>query len=404
MSVLQFVSGQYEEAHASACTAQKSADAIAGSGRRGLLARALGLQATSLGLAGRLAEARPAADLALPHAEAYGDQELLVNILSVLREHARRSGRLAEAASTGQRALRLAEHAGDPTAVAFERANLAELHLLLMEFDAAREHAEAAVRDTGERDEWCTPYTLAALARVRVRTGEPGSSQLLARAAEVAAAQADRQAMHEVRTAQAELLIREGRPEETLPLLADGTGPGAAHLRAWAELLSGHPDLAAHRAAAETGPRGTHRRTPRGDGGPRGARRRTHGPGAGTGSRGGVRQIRSPLRRTPLPGRRTQGRAGPRSALRLMAASARRAASTRHRHLRALSAAGEHRAGRGTVTGVTHLASSRSARRVAAPLLRGVRGGGEIERRRPCRVRLGAHPDERQEAPCWKPW
>ncbi|MGW8885569.1 ATP-binding protein [Streptomyces sp. NPDC055749] len=251
--LLQFVIGRYEEAHASACTAQLAADAIPGSGRRGLLARALGLQATSLGLAGRLTEARPAADLALPHAEAYGDQELLVTILSVLREHARRSGRLAEAVSTGQRALRLAEHTGDPTAVAFERANLAELHLLLMEFDAAREHAEAAVRETGERDEWCTPYALAALARVRVRTGEAGAPELLARAGEVAGAQADRQAMHEVRTADAELLLRDGRPSETLTLLADDSGPGAAHLVAWAELLSGAPERAANRAAEETG-------------------------------------------------------------------------------------------------------------------------------------------------------
>jgi hypothetical protein len=36
--------------------------------------------------------------------------------------------------ASGHRALRLAEHTGDPTAVAFERANLAELHLLLREF------------------------------------------------------------------------------------------------------------------------------------------------------------------------------------------------------------------------------------------------------------------------------
>lgn len=250
--MLQFVIGRYEEAHASACTAQLAADAIPGSGRRGLLARALGLQATSLGLAGRLAEARPAADLALPHAEAYGDQELLVTILSVLREHARRSGRLAEAVATGQRALRLAEHTGDPTAVAFERANLAELHLLLMEFDAAREHAEAAVRETGERDEWCTPYALAALARVRVRTGEAGAFELLARARQVAGAQADQQAMHEVRTAHAELLVRDGRPTETLSLLANDTGPGAAHLVAWAELLTGRSERAAARAAEET--------------------------------------------------------------------------------------------------------------------------------------------------------
>lgn len=250
--MLQFMAGRYEEAHASARTAQLAADAIPGSGRRGLLARALGLQATSLGLAGRLDEARPAAELALPHAEAYGDQALLVTVLSVLREQDRRSGRLAEAVSTGQRALQLAERAGDPTAVAFERANLAELHLLLMEFDAARDHAEGAVRETGERDEWCTPYALAALARVRFRTGEAGASALLTRAADVAGAQADRQALHEVRTAWAELLVHEGRPEEALTLLADDPGPGSAHLVAWAELLAGRPERAERLAREET--------------------------------------------------------------------------------------------------------------------------------------------------------
>lgn len=35
-------------------------------------------------------------------------------------------------------------------------------------------------------------------------------------------------------------------------MLADDTGPGAAHLVAWADLLSGHLDRAAHRAAEET--------------------------------------------------------------------------------------------------------------------------------------------------------
>lgn len=250
-AVLKFVTGRYEEAHLSACTAQAAADAVPGSGRRGLLARALGMQATSLGLGGRLAEARPAADLALPHAEAYGDQELLVTILSVQREHARRSGRLAEAVSTGQRALRLAERTGDPTAVAFERANLAELHLLLREFTEAADHARDAVRETGERSEWCTPYALAALARVLVRTGEPGAAELLTRAGEVAEAQGDQQAVHEVRTAEAEMLVHDGRPAEALALLAHGSGPGAAHLTAWAELASGRPEHAARHAAWE---------------------------------------------------------------------------------------------------------------------------------------------------------
>ncbi|MGW3685092.1 ATP-binding protein [Streptomyces sp. NPDC005125] len=251
-AVVRFVGGRYEAAHASAQRAQEAAEAVRGSERRGLLARSLGSQATALGLAGRFAQARAAADLALPHAEAYGDQELLVTILSVLREHARRSGRLGEAVSIGRQALSLAEHTGDPTTVAFERANLAELHLLLREFAEAREQAEAAVRDGEPSPAWCTPYALAALARVRIRTGEPGAAELLARAGWTAEAQRDRQAVHEVRTADAERLVREGRPQEALTLLADDSDPSAAPLLAWAELLSGHPERAARRAAAET--------------------------------------------------------------------------------------------------------------------------------------------------------
>ncbi|MFF0046485.1 AAA family ATPase [Streptomyces sp. NBC_01550] len=251
-AVLRFVGGRYDDAHTSARRAQEAAEAVRGSERRGLLARSLGSQATALGLAGRFAQARAAADLALPHAEAYGDQELLVTILSVLREHARRSGRLGEAVAIGRQALSLAEHTGDPTTVAFERANLAELHLLLREFTEALEQAETAVRDGEPSPAWCTPYALAALARVRIRTGEPGAAELLAQAGRTAEAQRDRQAVHEVRTADAERLVREGRPQEALTLLADDSDPSAAPLLAWAELLSGHPERAARRAAAET--------------------------------------------------------------------------------------------------------------------------------------------------------
>ncbi|MEW2488107.1 tetratricopeptide repeat protein [Streptomyces sp. NPDC048411] len=248
-AVLRFVTGRYESAHAAARTAQDAADAIPGSERRGLLARSLGMQATSLSLAGRLAQARPAAHEALPHAEAYGDHGLLVTILSVLREHASRSGRLAEAIAFGERALRLAEHTGDPTAVAFERSNLSEHHLLLREFTESREHAEAAVRET---DGDPTPYALAALARVLIRTGEPGAAELLARAGEVADAQGDRQAVHDVRTVQAEFLVRGDRPQEALALPTEGSSPRSAALLAWAELLSGQPERAVRRASAET--------------------------------------------------------------------------------------------------------------------------------------------------------
>lgn len=249
---LHFVTGRYDDAQESARIAQEAADTVVGGERRGLLARSLGMRATSLALAGRFDLARPAAEQALPHAEAYGDQDLLVTTLSVLREHARRSGLLGEAVTIGQRALKLAEHTGDPTAVAFERANLAELHLLLREFTEAQEHARAAAQEGGSHLSWCTPYALAALARVRIRTGEAGAGELLERAGEAAEAQADRQALHEVRAARAELLVREGAPAEALALLAEDSGPGTAHLVAWAELFSGSPEAAVRRAVEET--------------------------------------------------------------------------------------------------------------------------------------------------------
>lgn len=224
---------------------------MTGPERRGLLARALAAQATSLGLAGRFGQAGPVADRALPHAEAYGDPQLLASVLSVLRETARRAGRLREAIDTGRRALALAERSGDPTATVFERANLAELHLLVEEVAEARELAETAVRDTGSHAGWCAPYALVALARVRMRAAEPDGGELLDPAERTALAQGDHQALYEVRSARAELAVREGRPEEALRLLAGCRESGAAHLTAWALLACGRSEEAAETAAAE---------------------------------------------------------------------------------------------------------------------------------------------------------
>ncbi|MFE6153399.1 ATP-binding protein [Streptomyces sp. NPDC057889] len=249
-SLLYFVTGRYPEAVTAGEAAHAAALRVTGPEQRGLLARSLATQATSLALAGRFAQARPVADRALPHAEAYGDPQLLGSVLSVLREHARRSGRLREAITTGERALALAERSGDPTAAAFERANLAELHLLLEEYDAARDLAQDAVRESEPHTGWCAPYALAALARVRMRSGDAEScAALLDRAGRTADAQGDRQAQQEVRLARAELGVRRNRPEEALALLA-GT-KDAGHLTAWAHLEAGRPAQAATLAEAE---------------------------------------------------------------------------------------------------------------------------------------------------------
>lgn len=231
-------------------------DGGAGAAHPGLLARALAQQSTSLALTGRLPQARAAADAALPYAEAHGDPRLLAAVLSILREHERRSGRLRDAVVIGRRALDLADRCGDPEAAAFERANLAEVHLLLGEFTEAAALATEAVDEAQAHAGWCLPYALTALARVQLRGGPhrpglPSTRELLARAAGCLERRPDRQAEYEVRTAQAELALKDVRPDRALTLLSDVSGTGVPVLAAWAHLTAGDPARAADVAAAE---------------------------------------------------------------------------------------------------------------------------------------------------------
>ncbi|MFD4651905.1 ATP-binding protein [Streptomyces sp. NPDC058441] len=249
LSVTLSVQGHYTEGYAAARQALAPARRVPGLTGQGLLARCHATQATNLALAGRFGEAREAADLAFAPAEAYGDSALLGSVLSVLRENARRGGRLREAVDTGLRALDRAEESGDPTAAAFERANLAELRLLLEEVDAARDLAEAAVAGADPDEAWSLPYALAALARVRMRADAPDrAAPLLDRAERVAGTHRDRQARFEVGTARAELALLQGRPEQVAVLLPDDEAPVLA---AWGRLLAGDRGAARRIAAAE---------------------------------------------------------------------------------------------------------------------------------------------------------
>ncbi|WP_406374686.1 AAA family ATPase [Streptomyces sp. NBC_00647] len=251
LSLIRCVQGRYgagAEAARHALTAARNVPGLRG---QGLAARAFALQATNLGLAGRFDQAREAGDQALAPAEAYGDPTLLGSVLSTLRENARRAGRLGEAVEIGTRALGLAERSGDPTAAAFERANLAELRLLLEEPEPARALAEQAVAGAEAYDAWCLPYALTTLARVRVFLDETAeATALLDRAETVATALGDRQAEHEVRTARAELALHARRPDEALNAL-DGHADDAPVLVAWAELLSGRAEAALRIAGTE---------------------------------------------------------------------------------------------------------------------------------------------------------
>ncbi|MEU5820464.1 AAA family ATPase [Streptomyces sp. NPDC047803] len=244
------IQGRYEDACRVAEQALAAARRVTGRPGQGLLARTYSLRASVLGLSGRLDEARAAADLALPPAEAYGDPTLLGSVLSTLRENERRGGRLREAVATGQRALDLAEQSGDPASAAFERANLAELQLLLEDFDTARTLAEAAVAGAEENEAWCLPYALAALALVRMRTGDERDAATLLDRAQSSPGLVDRQAGHEVRAARAELALRTGAPDEALRALA-GHERDVPVFAAWAELHSGRPEAARRLAGDE---------------------------------------------------------------------------------------------------------------------------------------------------------
>ncbi|MFI5662686.1 ATP-binding protein [Streptomyces sp. NPDC051684] len=250
-AMLHSVRGAYDDGYAAARGALDAARHVPGVRGQGLLARSYALQATNLGLSGRLTEAREAGDLALAPAEAYGDPTLLGTVLSTRRENARRHGRLRAAVESGERALDLADRSGNPTAASFERLNLAELHLLLEEFDEATTLAEASVTLAEGDGAWCLPYALATLALVRLRTGDTSAAaDLLDRAAPAADHLGDRQARHEVGAARAELALRTGRPEAALRALAD-CPDAAPSLTAWAQLAAGRPRLALDLATAE---------------------------------------------------------------------------------------------------------------------------------------------------------
>ncbi|SEC04026.1 hypothetical protein SAMN05216483_0934 [Streptomyces sp. 2131.1] len=249
-AVLCRIQGRYEDALPAAEQALAAALRVPGRPGEGLLARVHSLRAGVLGLTGRLDEAHEAADLAPAPAEACGDPTLLGQVLSTLRENERRGGRLREAVATGQRALDLVEQSGDQAGAAFERANLAELWLLLQEFATARTLAEAAVVGAEQDDAWCLPYALAALALVRMRTGDARAAAVPLDRARSSPGLVDRQAGHEVRAARAELALRDGLPGHARRAL-EGHERAVPVLAAWAELQSGRPAPARRLAADE---------------------------------------------------------------------------------------------------------------------------------------------------------
>ncbi|MEU3742958.1 helix-turn-helix domain-containing protein [Streptomyces sp. NPDC032198] len=141
----------------------------------------------------------------------------VLSVLSVLRENARRAGRHREALGHGRRALTLAEQAGRPTGTAFERASLAELHLLLGEAHLLFGEAEEAEQLAGAAVGLAEPFggtvlafALTALARVRTAADPDRAHVLLDRAERCAAEDGHRQAVDEMRAARAEPAARAG--------------------------------------------------------------------------------------------------------------------------------------------------------------------------------------------------
>ncbi|WP_283779126.1 AfsR/SARP family transcriptional regulator [Streptomyces durmitorensis] len=206
-SMILFHEGRY----AAGLAAARGAQAVLGPDADGtLLARCLSQQAICHGLLGCHEAAIAPAEQALAPAEESGDPALLATVLSVLRENARRAGLHRKALGHGRRALALAEQAGRPTATAFERANLAEIHLLLGEVDEAEQLADAAVGLAEPFGGTVLAFALTALARVRTAADPDRARALLDRAERCAADGGHQQAVDEVRAARAELAARTG--------------------------------------------------------------------------------------------------------------------------------------------------------------------------------------------------
>ncbi|GGU81954.1 hypothetical protein GCM10010211_54900 [Streptomyces albospinus] len=205
--------GRYEEGLAAARAAERCAEAARGADHPVLLARSLAQQTVCLGLSGLADEAAGPAESALAPAEESGDRALLATVLSVLRETERRAGRHGDALAYGRRALALAEQAGRPTATAFERANLAELHLLLGERADAERLALASVELADPFGGTALAFALTALARVRGGVAPKEAERLLERAGRCAKEGGHLQAIDEVRSARAEL----AEPRHPLP-------------------------------------------------------------------------------------------------------------------------------------------------------------------------------------------
>ncbi|MFC8126804.1 BTAD domain-containing putative transcriptional regulator [Streptomyces sp. NPDC057302] len=208
-SMILFHEGRYEAGLATARAAQ--VDLGPDGGAATLLARCLAQQAICHGLLGHHEDAIAPAEQALAPAEESGDPALLATVLSVLRENARRAGQHRKALDHGRRALTLAEQAGRPTATAFERANLAEIHLLLGEVDEAEQLAGAAVALAEPFGGTVLAFALTALARVRTAAAPDRAHALLDRAERCAADGGHQQAVDEVRAARAELAARTDR-------------------------------------------------------------------------------------------------------------------------------------------------------------------------------------------------
>ncbi|MFE3074286.1 hypothetical protein [Streptomyces sp. NPDC059247] len=250
LAVVRCTEGRYAAGAEAARHALAAARKVPGTRGQGLTARAFALEAASLGLSGRLDQAREAGDQALAPAEAYGDPTLLGSVLSTPRENTRRTNRPREAVRIGTRALALAEQSGDPIAAAFERANLAELRLLLEEPEPARALAEQAVAGAEAYDAWCLPHALATMARVRVFLGETAKATATVDRADMVATSLGAAAGRSTRSAPRGPNWPRTRTVRTMRTL-DGHTDDAPVLAVWAELLSGRAESAMRLARTE---------------------------------------------------------------------------------------------------------------------------------------------------------
>jgi tetratricopeptide (TPR) repeat protein len=232
-----FGTDRYREALAAA---ERQEELARSSGIERLLVRARALRSMALSASGiSREEGLRLAEEVIPVAEAQNDLDSLSLALIVAAEENRIGGRLREARAYKERSVRVTQWKGDRAEIAFALGNLAEVLILLGEWEQARilceQQADLAPSSEGT---WISTYPLLGLGVICCLRGEwSHAAHYLREALEIATRNQDVQGILMAQIHLAELDLLRGQGQSALARLEPLVGQGGMHFWGTTTLL-----------------------------------------------------------------------------------------------------------------------------------------------------------------------